>query len=87
MTPVHACEPRTSGQLLRGILFTHVNGIRITLTCDVSSKWKLWPDSEGICAICMQKEREREGGGGSGVCLEPLLLSSGLTFRYRASSI
>ena len=34
-----ACaEPRTSGQLFRGILFTHVNGIRITLTCDVNSK-------------------------------------------------
>jgi hypothetical protein len=53
-------NPRTSGQL-RGILFTSVNGIRITLTFDVNSKWKLWPDSEGMCAICMQEERQGDG--------------------------
>ena len=60
ITPVRVCEPNISGQLLRGILFTHVNGIRITLRCDVNSKWKLWPDSEGTCAICVQRERERD---------------------------
>ena len=78
IAPVRVFEPGTSGQLLRGVLFTRVNGIRITLKSDVNSKSKIWPASEVMCAICVQREIERRERDTIGIYLEPVLLWSDL---------